>query len=97
MSDIEFTWDKKKAETNQKKHGISFNEAETVFHDENARLEYDPDHSGDEDRFLLLGMSRSVRILVVFHCYREAETTIRIISARKATKNEQRQYKRFLL
>ena len=97
MSEIKFTWDERKAESNQEKHGISFNEAESVFHDEYARLEYDPDHSEDEDRFLLLGMSRSLRILVVFHCYREAEMVIRIISARKATKNEQRQYKGFLL
>ena len=97
VSEIQFTWDDGKAGENQRKHGISFGEAKTVFYDGNARLQYDPDHSEDEDRFLLLGMSYSWHVLVVCHCYREKDTLIRIISARKATKNEQRQYKEFLL
>jgi uncharacterized DUF497 family protein len=96
MREIQFTWDDAKAGENQRKHKVSFAEAKTVFYDENARLRYDPDHSEDEDRFLLLGMSYSLRILVVCHCYREKDVLIRIISARKATKNEQKQYKEFL-
>ena len=96
MGEIEFTWDDKKAGENQRKHGVSFEEAKTVFYDENARLQYDPDHSEDEDRFLLLGTSYYLRIIVVCHCYRESDTLIRIISARKATKNERKQYDEFL-
>lgn len=97
MDEIQFTWDDDKADDNRRKHGISFDEAKTVFYDENARLQYDPDHSKAEDRFLLLGTSYSLRVLVVCHCYREKDTLIRIISARKATKNERRQYEEFLL
>ena len=96
MKELRLAWDDEKAEENQRKHGVSFAEAGTVFYDENARLQYDPDHSEDEDRFLLLGVSYSLRILVVSHCYREKDTVIRIISARKATKDEQRQYGEFL-
>jgi uncharacterized DUF497 family protein len=96
MREIQFTWDDAKASENQRKHKVSFAEAKTVFYDENARLQYDPDHSEDEDRFLLLGMSHSLRILVVCHCYREKDMLIRIISARKAAKSEQKQYKEFL-
>ncbi len=97
MNEIQFAWDDEKAGENRRKHGISFGEAKTVFYDENARLQYDPDHSEDEDRFLLLGTSYSLRVLVVCHCYREKDTLVRIISARKATKNEQKQYEGFLL
>ncbi len=93
MKSIEFTWDDKKDKTNQKKHGVFFREAQTVFYDENARLIYDPDHSREEDRFILLGLSSGLRILLVCHCYRKNEALIRIISARKATKKEQKQYK----
>jgi len=93
MKPIGFTWDDKKDKTNQKKHGVSFREAQTVFYDENARLIYDPDHSIDEDHFILLGLSSGLRILLVCHCYRKDEAIIRIISARKATKKEQKQYK----
>ncbi len=93
---IRFVWDDGKADENRRKHRVSFDEAKTVFYDENARLRYDPDHSEDEDRFLLLGMTYSLRVLVVCHCYREKDTLIRIISARKATKNEREQYKEFL-
>ncbi len=95
MKALHFVWDTQKATTNYSKHGISFEEAQSVFDDEYARLRYDPDHSQDEDRFLLLGMSNSLHILVVCHCHWEDETSIRIISARKATRRESRQYEAF--
>jgi len=91
-----FSWDENKAQTNLVKHKISFNEAMTVFDDENARLILDPDHSQDEERFILLGFSCNSKILTVVHCYRDNEENIRIISARKSTKQEERQYKEFL-
>lgn len=94
MSDITFRWDPRKDAHNQEKHGISFEEAKSVFFDENARLIQDPDHSSDEDRFILLELSAALRMLVVCHCYRDAESTIRIISARKATKSEAKNYPR---
>jgi uncharacterized protein len=83
---------KKKLKINKKKHKISFVEAKTVFYDENARLIDDPDHSDEEDRFILLGMSNRLQILVVVHCYRIDESVIRIISARAATKTESNFY-----
>jgi len=83
-----FQWDPAKAKTNSQKHGISFEEAQSVFYDENARFMADPEHHGDEQRFLLLGMSSNPRILVVCHCCREAESVIRLISARRPTKKE---------
>ena len=89
-----FEWDENKNATNQKKHGISFEEAKTVFYDENALLIDDPDHSQEEERFIILGMSRQANLLIVCHCYRESEEVIRIISARKATKNETSAYDR---
>ena len=92
MGDLRFTWDPGKAQTNEEKHGVTFDEATTVFFDEEAILIDDPDHSVDEDRFLLLGLSSQIRLLTVCHCVREEETTIRLISARKATKREQEQY-----
>jgi hypothetical protein len=92
MKWLSFSWDARKNASNRKKHGISFEEAQTVFEDENALLIDDPDHSIDEDRFILLGLSARLRILVVCHCYREHDDVIRIISARKATLSEQRQY-----
>ena len=92
MKPLRFTWDQSKRKANQKKHGISFEEAQTVFFDENAIEFFDPDHSQSEDRFLLLGLSSSLRTLVVSHCYRKRESLIRIISARKATKKEQKVY-----
>ena len=92
MKPLRFTWDKSKSKANQKKHGISFEEAQTVFFDENAIEYFDPDHSESEDRFLLLGLSSSLRIVVVSHCYRKRESLIRIISARKAIKKEQKVY-----
>ncbi|MBI4710154.1 MAG: BrnT family toxin [Nitrospirae bacterium] len=91
MADISFEWDRNKNSQNKKKHGISFEEGQTVFVDENALLLHDPDHS-EEDRFILLGLSSSRRILVVCHCYRKNDEAIRIISARKATRSEQKQY-----
>jgi hypothetical protein len=92
MEDLRFVWDERKNRTNQRKHGVSFEEAQTAFLDENARVYSDPDHSEDEDRFILLGVSFRLRTLVVCHCYREKESVIRIISARKADRYEQTNY-----
>lgn len=92
MSGLRFEWDARKASSNERKHGISFDEARTVFVDEHALVIPDPDHSDDEDRFILLGVSAAVRLLVVVHCFREPDDVIRIISARKATRSESRQY-----
>lgn len=92
MNSLRFEWDARKAIANLKKHGISFEEAKSVFFDERAKLIDDPDHSEDEDRFILLGLSHSLRIVVVCHCYRD-ENVIRIISARKATVRELKEYK----
>jgi uncharacterized DUF497 family protein len=91
MTELEFEWDESKNHSNQKKHGISFNEAKTVFIDEFGRLIPDPDHSGDEERFILMGMSSQFRLLIVCHCERNANI-IRIISARKAENYERKQY-----
>jgi uncharacterized DUF497 family protein len=93
MKWLSFEWDLRKNASNRRKHGISFEEAQTVFGDENALFMADPDHSIDEDRFILLGLSERLRILVVCHCYRESDDVIRIISARKATRSEQMQYR----
>jgi uncharacterized DUF497 family protein len=93
MSNIGFVWDPKKNVANKGKHGVSFEEAQTVFYDEYAQLIADPDHSDEEDRFIILGRSSRLRILVVCHCYYEEDEEIRIISARKATKHEQIFYK----
>jgi uncharacterized DUF497 family protein len=92
MGDLIFEWDEAKSKENIKKHGVSFAEAQTIFLDENAVRFFDPDHSEDEDRFILLGMSFRVRVLVVCHCFRTADSIIRIISARKADKQEARGY-----
>ena len=92
MDTITFEWDKNKNRINQRKHGISFEEASTVFYDEEALLRDDPDHSEEEDRFIILGLSNKTNLLVVCHCYRASETVIRIISARKATKTESKFY-----
>jgi len=89
-----FVWDSRKASINLKKHNVSFEEAKTVFDDSEALLLPDPDHSETEDRFILLGLSSSLRLLIVCHCYRENDDIIRIISARKATKNETTTYLR---
>jgi uncharacterized DUF497 family protein len=92
MKLLVFEWDKKKENANIKKHGISFEEARTTFYDENAILFYDPDHLEDEDRFILLGTSYKLNTLVICHCFREEETVVRIISARKADKVEIQAY-----
>ena len=92
MSAIKFEWDEKKDRINKTQHGISFEEAETIFADENGLIIYDPDHSDEEDRFILLGLSIKFRMLVVCHCYRESDEIIRIISARKAEQKEEKQY-----
>ena len=97
MKTLSFVWDETKAKSNIKKHKISFEEAQTVFSDPNARMIFDPEHSGEEDRFILLGISSGLRLLVVYHCFTEDDMLIRIISARKANKNEQKQYGGFLL
>ena len=91
---MRFTWDESKARQNKQKHGVGFEEAQSVFEDREALRIYDPDHSEDEDRFLLLGMSSFLRLLVVCHCYRENDELIRITSARKATKKESSTYER---
>lgn len=93
MDSIKFEWDALKAAANINKHGVSFEEARTVFFDDNAKLINDPDHSGDEDRFVLLGLSHGLRVLIVCHCYRSEGNVIRIISARRATTNETKAYK----
>ena len=96
MDELEFAWDKNKARLNLKRHKVSFEEAVTSFNDSNARLIHDPDHSDKEDRYILMGMSCSIRLLVTSHCYRENDSEIRIISARKADKQEQNEYWEFL-
>jgi uncharacterized protein len=89
---IWFEWDDRKNQTNQRKHGVSFEEAQTVFFDQDAIEYHDPGHSQDEERFLLLGRSFKLRVLVVCHCLRESASVIRLISARRATKKERRAY-----
>jgi uncharacterized DUF497 family protein len=92
MNGIEFAWDEKKSQANKRKHGISFEEAQTVFYDEKAVRYFDPDHSTDENRFIMLGLSYRLRMLVVCHCFRESDSVIRIISARKANRKEAEDY-----
>ena len=94
MNEIKFTWDEGKAKANLRKRGVSFEEASSVFADENARLKHDPEHSDEEDRFIILGFSSSLRVVAVCHVYRQDDQIIRIISARKATRNERAQYGR---
>jgi uncharacterized DUF497 family protein len=92
MAELRFEWDERKSKANKRKHGVSFAEAQAVFSDEEALLLADPDHSEDEDRYILLGLSPLLRILVVCHCYREDDEVIRIISARKADASERAEY-----
>ncbi len=92
MAGVHFEWDDRKQEANLEKHGISFEEARTAFYDESALVFFDPDHSEDEDRFILLGLSFKPRVLVVCHCFRESESSIRLLSARKADKGEEQEY-----
>ena len=96
MTLLRFEWDEAKNRSNRRKHGVSFEEARTAFLDENARVVPDPDHSGDEDRFVLLGLSISLRVLLVCHCYRKEDEVIRIVSARKADRTEIKQYQWWL-
>ena len=95
MEYITFEWDENKNAINKQKHQISFEEAQTVFDDPNAIMIPDTEHSEKEERFILLGFSNSAKLLVVCHCYRQSDTVIRIISARKATRNEANQYHDF--
>jgi uncharacterized DUF497 family protein len=92
MKRLVFEWDDDKAQENKRKHGVSFEEAQSVFFDDQALQFWDEPHSTKEDRFLMLGLSHKLRILLVIHCFRETDSTIRIISARKATKNEMKFY-----
>jgi len=92
MDEVKFSWDARKAKQNIKKHKVSFEEASTVFYDERAIEFFDPDHSKKEDRFLMLGISWRLRVLVVSYCLRKEGSEIRIISARRATKNEEKVY-----
>ena len=96
MNEVKFSWDQAKAESNKQKHKIAFEEATSVFYDPKAIRLDDPDHSEREQRFLIIGMSWSLKILIVSHCYRESEEEIRIINARKATKKEKNTYTRGL-
>jgi uncharacterized DUF497 family protein len=92
MNELRFEWDERKNRANVAKHQVSFDEAKTVFGDTNARVIGDPDHSDDEDRFIIMDISNRLRIVVVCHCYRESDEVIRIISARKATRGEVSNY-----
>lgn len=94
MEELRFEWDEEKNRENIRKHGVPFEEAQTVFLDEHAMRFFDPDHSEDEDRFIMLGMIFKLRVLVVCHCFRKNDTVIRIISARKADKREAKSYRR---
>jgi uncharacterized DUF497 family protein len=96
MGSLRFEWDEGKNRSNQRKHGVAFAEARTAFFDDYARVLPDPDHSDDEERFVLLGLSISLRLLVVCHCHRESEEVIRIFSARKANRDEITQYQRWM-
>lgn len=96
MNDITYEWNSRKASENARKHGVSFAEAKSAFLDENARLIADDEHSDDEARFILLGLSVRLHLLVVVHCFRESDNVIRIISARKADRFERRQYSEYL-
>ena len=92
METLSFEWDENKNEINKKKHGISFETAQEVFYDDNAILFDDPDHSVGEERFLIIGMTRSLKVCIVSHCYRDQANVIRLISAREATKHERKTY-----
>ena len=92
MEELSFQWDDRKEKAKVRKHGVSFDEARPAFYDVHAILFFDPDHSEEEDRFILLGMSFKLRVVVVCHCFRESETVLRIISARKADRDEENDY-----
>ena len=92
MTTPRFEWEPRKSTANVKKHAITFEEAKSVFYDDHAKLLDDPDHSDEEERFVLLGLSHTLRVLLVCHCYRSEGNIIRIISARKATSKESKDY-----
>ena len=92
MRELRFEWDERKNASNRRRHGVSFEEAQTVFADERALILEDRGYSEDEPRFALLGLSAALRVLVVCHCHREKDAVIRLISARRATPKERRQY-----
>lgn len=94
VKELRFEWDARKAAANRRKHRVSFEEARTVFFDENALLIADAEHSDTEDRFILLGLSSQMRTLVVCHCYRQENDVLRIISARRANAPEREQYEK---
>ncbi|MBS0377736.1 MAG: BrnT family toxin [Proteobacteria bacterium] len=96
MGLLRLEWDERGNATNRRKHGVSFEEARTAFLDDNARVIPDPDHSEGEDRFVLIGLSISLRVLVVCHCHRQTDEVVRIISARRADQNETKQYQWWL-
>jgi uncharacterized protein len=96
MTDVRFEWDPRKSRANRAKHGVSFDEARTAFLDEHARIIPDTEHSEAEERFVLLGLSIALRVLVVCHCYRESDHIVRIISARRADASEREQYTEYL-
>ncbi|MCX7057241.1 MAG: BrnT family toxin [Pseudomonadota bacterium] len=96
MTSLTFEWDERKNRANRTKHGVSFEEAQTAFLDENARIIPDPEHSAEEDRFILLGLSIRLRVLIVCHCFRDPDNAIRIFSARPADPSERRDYARWL-
>ena len=96
MESIRFEWDENKNQTNKVKHGIDFEEAKTVFYDDDAIVFDDPDHSMEEERFLILGISKHENLCIVSHCYRGEDNIMRIISARKATRNETKTYNRYV-
>jgi uncharacterized protein len=96
MDGLSFDWDPRKDRANSKKHGVSFEEAKTVFSDDSARLIDDPEHSEDEDRFILLGYSVKLRLLIVCHCDCGGKGQVRIISARKANRRERRMYQELI-
>jgi uncharacterized DUF497 family protein len=93
VADLRFDWDERKNASNKKKHGVSFEEAQTVFTDEEALLRPDDEHSEAEDRFVLLGLSLMLQVLILCHCYRQDGDIIRIVSARKANARERAQYR----
>lgn len=92
MEALRFVWDESKSRANWRKHGVSFDEAQSAFFDEGAWVFFDPDHSEDEDRFLLLGLSAQLRVVLVCHCFRETNRVVRIISARRANRREEAAY-----
>ena len=90
---LRFEWDRRKADVNARKHGVTFEQAQTAFFDEHGLIISDPEHSAAEERFILLGATTASKLVVVCHCYRDDEDVIRLISARKATRAERANYR----